>query len=188
MSSQKYVPPALRNKKPAAEVFSENVPQEKPYEEQFPSLQKPVAPNASIKVVGDVKRANGTFAEKAREWNSYDSQRKREIEIAQREEEMLKNTINSRVIPQLKSSRKFVEVESDSEDEEQSFTRQPDNEDDNTNPWMHVKSKSRKSKNPKPQPSNSSEEESEKKPDSKPEENDSSVWDNDADQDDTCWK
>lgn len=107
-NKSKYIPPHLRNKQKASEVFSAAPatapapPKEKPYEEQFPAL-KGTLPN-SAKVWG----GEGSFADKAREWNLHDKIKKQEQDEARRENDMV-NNMRHRNLPRFHNVRRFVE-------------------------------------------------------------------------------
>lgn len=124
-NKSKYIPPHLRNKQNAAEVFSAapaapEPPKEKPYEEQFPAL-KGTVPN-SVKVWG----GEGSFADKAREWSLHDKTRKQEEEEAKRDNEMV-NSFRSRNLPRFHNVRRFVE-ETYEEDDNNEQTENNDEE------------------------------------------------------------
>lgn len=175
MSSNKYIPPRLRNKVPPAKEEA------KPYEQEFPALgNKPVS---TTRVWG----GTGSFAEKAKEWNTYERENQQKLEQEKREQQMLNAMIGHRTLPQIRNIRKFRE-ESESEEEEkpdQTTTTNFEDGDDNTNPWITKTSKTRKTKVVKPD-SDSSNEETDEKPSET--NNDGSVWDdNEKELNETCW-
>ena len=128
-----YVPPSLRNKQPAKEVFEEPPkPVEKPYEEEFPSLISTSAPK--VKVWG----GSESFAKKAQEWSVYAKEKEFEVE-AERQNQQILNNLTPRNLPRFHNVRRFIEEDSDKEDDSKS--EQKSNEDDEG--WIEVKQKRR---------------------------------------------
>lgn len=134
-TKSKYVPPHLRNKQKAAEVFSAappEPPKQKPYEEQFPAL-KGTVPN-SAKVWG----GEGSFADKAREWSMHDKMKKQEQDEARIENDMV-NNMRHRNLPRFHNVRRFVEEDAP-KDQYDDETEQEATEDDG-DAWTTVQNK-----------------------------------------------
>ena len=167
----KYIHPRLRNKQTATEVFNDNKPKEKPYEEQFPSLGagKP----STLKVWG----GSTSFAEKAKEWSDHEKVKQHEEELKRREEEILKNWMTPKNLPMFHNVRRFVEEDQESEEDEQQ-ERAPEDESE----WVNV-SRARKVKTPK-----TFEQIADEELEDSADNNDQSVWNNDEkDLNETCW-
>ena len=169
-SNSKYVPPHLRNKKlNANEVFAP-LPEEKPFEQQFPQLTKSTN---TMKVWG----GSESFAEKARKWSEHDKLREFEKEEKIREEALLNTMSSTRVMPRFHNVRRFVEEESE-EDED---TETPNAE--NTDGWTLVERKQPKQKTAE----QIFQEKMEKTSDSEVNNNEDTLWNDEKPSNETYW-
>lgn len=169
-TNSKYLPPHLRGKKlNAVEVFAP-IPQEKPFEKEFPQLTKPAN---TMKVWG----GSETFAEKARKWNEHDKLKQFEQEEKIREEALLNTMSSTRIMPRFHNVRRFIEEESE-EDED---TEKPNTED--TDGWTLVEKKQVKQKTAE----QIFQEKLDKNSDSQGSNNDDTVWNDEKPSNETYW-
>lgn len=182
-TTQKYIPPWLRNRQTAAQVFNEapapapvEQPKEKPYEEEFPALTSTTAPTMKVWGGGE------SFAKKAEEWSVYEKNKQLEEETKRKEQEML-NALTPRTLPKFRNVRRFVEEDSESEHDSENDDSKPEQKiDEDEQGWIEVKSR-RRVKKAKTVEQLMNEEFA------KPAEDDNgeTVWNEETQPNETCW-
>lgn len=180
MSSEtktKYIPPHLRNRMPAAEVFAAEAPNPKPYEQEFPALKSKSA--HTVKVWG----GSESFANKAREWNDEDKIKKQEDDFRRRQDELSSSNILPRILPRFNNVRRFVDEEESEEDDDKPEQKKSDNDD-----WTFVENRQAKKQKTPEQLFQEKLSKEELENDSESGHNHTSVWNNDEKQsNETYW-
>jgi hypothetical protein len=165
----KYIAPSLRNKQEPISTPEPETPPEKKYEDEFPALG--VSTNIVLKPVWN----NGSFADKAREMSIRSKEEQEEKERKKLLDTELTSTMNVRTLPRFNNIHRYVEQEPESESEKEEEKEEEE--------WITVSNKRRNKKrkvieelidnidNDNPEP----------------EENQDSVWNQDAEANETCW-